>query len=232
MDKRVVFVEDDAVIRENYVELLSDEGFCVEAFADHASALARVSEALPDLVLLDISLNDERDAGFQLCADLRRLSKKLPIVFFTSHDSERDKISGIRLGADDYLTKDVSVDYLVIRMEALLRRHAELAVAAAEDDAKRLVSGPLTIDLDRLNVTWNERPVDLSLTQLRITHELAAHPGQVKSFSRLMRAADLCVEPNTVTAHVRAIRNAFRSLEPGFDWIKSERGVGYRWLAA
>ena len=228
-----MFVEDDTVVRENYVELLTDEGFVVIGYPDQVTALAGASEVLPDLALLDISLNDERDAGFQLCADLRRLSKKLPIMFFTSHDNESDKISGIRLGADDYITKDVSIDYLVIRMEALLRRCAELArpdPVDTEGSTKRIV-GPLTIDLDKLSVHWRDNKVNLTLNQIRMTDAMVNRQGRVNSFSKLMTAANICVEPNTVTAHIRTIRSAFKAIDPTFDKIESVRGMGYRWLA-
>lgn len=232
MRKNVMFVEDDTVVRENYVELLSDEGFIVAGYSDQGSALAGATEMLPDLALLDISLNDERDAGFQLCADLRRLSKKLPIMFFTSHDNELDKISGIRLGADDYITKDVSIDYLVTRMEALLRRCAELACpdpVVMENSTTRIV-GPLIIDLDKLCVHWHDSKVNLTLNQIRMTDALVSRQGQVNSFSKLMTVANICVEPNTVTAHIRSIRSAFKAIDPNFDKIESVRGMGYRWL--
>lgn len=234
MNKHVMFVEDDAVVRENYTELLSDEGFTVSSYADQSSALSSATSALPDLVLLDISLNDERDAGFHLCSELRRLSRKLPIVFFTSHDNESDKISGIRLGADDYLTKDVSIDFLVIRIEALMRRCAELAypeLSVDSESAGKRIAGPLTIDMDKLSVYWHNTKIELSLSQIRMTEALIEREGQVNSFSRLMAAANICVEPNTVTAHIRAIRNAFNVVDQDFDRIESVRGVGYRWLA-
>lgn len=236
MNKRIMFVEDDAVVRNNYAELLSDEGFDIEAFADQQSALDRANQELPDLALLDISLHHERDAGFQLCSDLRRLSKKLPILFFTSHDSEVDKISGIRLGADGYITKDVSIDYLVTRMEAMLRRCAELSTCDPyhcenSSASEVLALGPLSIDMDRLAAHWRGEKVELSLIQMRIVYDLAVQPGRVRSYSQLMRAADIFVEPNTVTSHIRAVRGAFKAIDPEFGQIKSERGAGYRWVA-
>ena len=237
MHKRVLFVEDDDVIRENYTELLTDEGFDIDACGDRQTALARAQSQQPDLALLDISLKQERDAGFQLCADLRRLLPRLPIIFLTSHDSEMDKISGIRLGADDYLTKDVSLDYLIVRMEALLRRFQTLTgeplpPAAAEPAGRpesKLVLGSLTIDRERLTARWRGQPVELTLTQLWITQALAELPGQVKTYGQLMRAANIVVEPNTITAHVNMIRNRFKAVDADFDCIKTERSVGYRW---
>lgn len=233
MRKHVLFVEDDLVVRENYVELLEDEGFDVTGHPDHVSALASATDSLPDLALLDISLNDERDAGFHLCADLRRLSKRLPIMFFTSHDNEADKISGIRLGADDYVTKDVSIRYLATRMEALLRRCEELSGPSCieNEQAKQNSVGKLSVDLATLSVHWCESKVSLSLNQIHMIHALIERPGHVISFSRLMRAAGIHVEPNTITAHVRAIRSAFITLDPDFCRIESVRGAGYRWLA-
>lgn len=236
MQKRVIFVEDDDVIRDNYTELLTDEGFIVEAFSDQHSALARARESLPDIALLDISLNNERDAGFQLCADLRSLSAQLPIIFLTSHDSEFDKISGIRLGADDYLTKDVSLEYLVVRMEALLRR-IETLTGAGEPETKAsqapaFAEGLLGIDNDQSVLFWRGQKVDLTLTQFWLTKELAANPGQVKNYAALMKAASIYVEPNTITAHIKTIRDRFKAIDPEFDCIKTERGSGYRWLEA
>ncbi|NJN46359.1 MAG: response regulator [Candidatus Competibacteraceae bacterium] len=235
MRKQVVFVEDDDVIRENYTELLTDEGFEVTAFSDPHAALAHVSESMPNLALLDISLKTERDAGFQLCADLRHLSAELPIVFLTSHDSEMDKISGIRLGADDYLTKDVSLNYLVIRLEALLRRFQGLARIDAANDcakAKKFIRGPLAIDCDNFTVSWRGQTAELNMTQFKITQELAAHPGQVRNYDKLMKAASIHVEPNTITAHIKAIRDRFRAIDANFDNIRTERGMGYRWIEA
>ncbi len=233
MRKRVVLVEDDDVIRENYAELLTDEGFEVEAFGDRHVALTHVEESAPDIVLLDITLNEERDAGFQLCADLRRFSCELPIIFLTCHDREIDKISGIRLGADDYLTKDVSLDYLVVRIEALLRRMEALTIGKPSkgcDKAGKLTRGPLTIEKDLLTLFWRDQKPQLTVTQFWITHELATSPGQVKSYNKLMRTANIHVEPNTITAHIKTIRESFKAIDDDFDCIKTVRGSGYRWL--
>ena len=242
MQKHILLVEDDDVIRENYSELLTDEGFDVAAFADRQSAMHYAQTRLPDLALLDISLRGERDAGFQLCADLRRLSPRLPIIFLTSHDTELDKISGIRLGADDYLTKDISVDYLVIRIEALLRRFEDLTsdnsttatdtAQTAHEVSQEVTQGLLRINEERQALYWRQEKVELTLSQFWITKALATNPGQAKSPEQLMRAANLYVEPNTITAHIKSIRERFRAIDPDFSCIKTERGIGYRWVDA
>ena len=227
MERHMLFVEDDEVIRDNYTELLTDEGYKVAAFADRRTAMQYAEKTLPDLALLDISLGNERDGGFQLCADLRRLSPLLPIVFLSSHDSELDKISGIRLGADEYLTKNVSMDYLVIRIEALLRRFE--ALAEYRSDLVKPLQDLLRIDEDQQVLYWRQQKVDLSLIQFWIAKTLANQPGQAKSPEQLMRAANLYVEPNTITAHIKTIRERFRAIDPDFNCIKTERGIGYRW---
>ena len=231
MQKQMLFVEDDDVIRENYTELLADEGFEVSSFADRHSAINHARNSLPDIALLDISLCGERDAGFQMCSDLRQLSPQLPILFLTSHDSEMDKISGMRLGADDYLTKDVSVDYLIIRIEAILRRFETLTANGKQLLCENKCSqSDLFIDDNIQAHYWRQQKVDLTLTQFHIIKALASQPGQVKSLGQLMRSADMYVEPNTITAHIKTIRHQFKVIDSEFDCIKTERGRGYRWL--
>ena len=167
MIKQVALAEDDDVIRANYADLLRQAGFVVATYADKASALAAFARALPDVALIDITLGVERDAGFELCAELRRRSATLPIVFLTSHDVDVDRISALRLGADDYLTKDASFDYVVVRIETLLRRLAAIAAASARPSALTRAQAPslLVIDNATSRVQWQGRPVDLTLTQ-------------------------------------------------------------------
>lgn len=232
MRKRVMLVDDDVVIRDNYADILVAEGFEVHLFGNRRDAIAHFINASSDLALLDIGLEEEREGGFQLCAELRNLSPKLPIMFLTSHCEEFDRISALRLGADDYLTKDTSIDYLVVRIEALLRRIDTLTHHShpSEPETPPLVRGSLQIDRNKLIVFWKGRLVDLTLTQFWIIKELACHPGQVKSYSKLMRAANLVVEPNTINAHMKAIRDRFKAIDSDFNCIKTERGAGYRWV--
>jgi len=234
MLKEIVLVEDDDVIRENYAELLSDEGFKVKAYRNRADAMVYFSQKLPDIVVLDISLEEEREGGFQLCMYLRHLSPALPILFLTSHGSEVDKISGFRLGADDYLTKDISIEYLIVRIDALLRRYETLKNQNNSTPDTNKTDGDtqnnLHIDLDRLLVFWKNQAVDLTLTQFWIVQELLAVPRLVKSSQQLMQAAKIYVEPNTITAHIKTIRSRFNAVDKSFNCIKTERGTGYRWL--
>ena len=232
MVKRIVLVDDDEVIRSNYADLLTQAGFAVVTIANKQSALTTFDSELPDIALIDISLGEEREAGFDLCLELRRRSPLLPIVFLTSHDSDVDRISGLRLGADDYLTKDVSVDYLIVRLEALQRRLAAVSAAAARAHAQGS-SEPiesLRLDDSVSRAWWRGRPLELTLTQYWMLRHLARRSGTVVPHSALMNAARIIVEQNTVTAHIKAIRDAFRRVDPAFDGIQTERGRGYRWI--
>ena len=235
MERHLALVEDDDVIRANYTDLLRQAGFRVDAYPTKAQALAALTRHLPDIVLLDITLNGERDAGFDICTELRRRAPRLPIVFLTSHDGEVDKISGLRLGADDYLTKDVSIDFLIVRIEALFRRLAAHAAVTPVDDSgasKVSVSKGLNFDDELSAVSWKGQRLDLPLTQFWMLRELCRQPGRVLSHADLMKAAQVVVEPNTVTAHVKSIRDAFRRIDADFDGIRTERGRGYRWVAS
>lgn len=224
----IMLVEDDEILRENFSELLRDEHFDVETYSDIQSAQARFNQPLPDLVILDITLGKDTDAGFQLCAELRKRCQSIPIIFFTSHDSDFDKISGMRLGVDDYLTKNVSFDYLVVRIKALIKRIRVLSGSKTEKAVKK-TSGELMIDLDTFSAYWKGQKLDISLTQLWMLQSLIDRPGHVRSHEQLMQAANVVVEHNTVTAHIKNLRVQFQKVDPMFSSIKTERGFGYRW---
>jgi two-component system OmpR family response regulator len=231
MSRHIALVEDDEVILGNYADFLGSLGFEVDRYPSKAAALHGLTNRPPELVLLDISLNGERDAGFDVCAAIRRNAPLLPVIFLTSHDAEVDKISGLRLGADDYITKDVSLDYLVVRIEALFRRRdAYTSSLSGSQRSPHEDSGSVEFDLNRSVVTWRAKPVDLTLTQFWILQELCRLPGRTRSTSELMRAAKLTVAPNTIAAHVKAIRAAFLQVDAAFDRIRTERGRGYRWI--
>jgi len=233
MKRCIALVEDDEVILENYADFLSGLGFHVDRYPSKVTALRGLRERPPDLVLLDISLNGERDAGFVICAQIRRLTPLLPVIFLTSHEAEVDKVSGLRLDADDYITKDVSLDYLIVRIEALFRRlDAYSTTRVSNADPIALTDGvaEIAFDTQRSTVTWRAQPVDVTLTQFWILQELCRSPGRVRSTNELMRGARLTVAPNTIAAHIGAIRAAFTEIDHGFDRIRTERGRGYRWI--
>ena len=227
MSRRIAIVEDEPAIRANYADVLRRHGYEVAAYADRATAMTAFRTRLPDLALIDIGLADDVDGGFALCRELRALSTGLPIVFLSARDSDFDIVSGLRLGADDYVTKDVSLPHLTARIAALFRRSDLLAAPAAAEDV--LARGPLALDLKRLSVDWNGRRVDLTLTEFWMVHALARHPGHVKDRDSLMRDARIVVDDATITSHVKRIRKKFVAVDPAFDRIDTVYGMGYRW---
>lgn len=228
MARTIAIVEDEPVIRENYADLFRRQGYRVDTYAGRAQASVAMDDRLPDLAILDIGLGDEFDGGFELCRQLRSLSATLPIIFLTARDGDIDTVAGLRVGADDYVTKDVSLDQLSARVSALFRR----ADAAREhrEPEHRLQDGPLLLDPDQLRVSWHGQEVALTVTELWILHALTRHPGHVKSRGQLMEAADTYVDLATITSHIKRIRRKFLHIDPGFDAIEAVYGAGYRWL--
>ena len=227
MAKKIAIVEDEAAIRDNYVAAFEREGYKVDAFEARREALQAFDVRLPDLVVIDINLKDDVEGGFELCRELRSRAAELPIIFLTARDSEIDEISGLRLGADDYLTKDASEAHLMARVNGLFRRVECLRRAPLTDDIRSV--GELTIDADRMCVTWSGRPVELSVTEFWIVASLVRRPGHLKTRQQLMDAANIVVDESTITSHIKRIRRKLEDVDPDADPIQTEYGIGYRW---
>ncbi len=228
MKKTIAIVEDEPAIRDNYAAAFTREGYAVRTYASRPLALQAFTSRLPDLVVIDISLGDEPEGGYELCRELRARSAELPIIFLTARDSELDAVSGLRLGADDFLTKDLSLAHLLARVNALFRRVA--ALTRPDDGTQTVQRGALTLDGERLQVQWNGQVVLLSLTEFWIVHAIARHPGHVKNRQQLMDAASVVLDDNTITSHVKRIRRKFQAVDPAFDAIQTVYGMGYRWV--
>ena len=229
MSRRIAIVEDEAAIRENYAAAFRREGYAVELYAARGPAQEAFAARLPDLVVIDVNLKDDIEGGFALCRELRTQSPDLPIIFLTARDSEFDAVSGLRLGADDYLTKDISMPHLMARVAALFRRLD--ATRAPQGTEERLRRGELELDVDRMIVRWKERPVGLTLTEFWMVHALARYPGHVKNRQQLMDAARAVLDDNTITSHIKRIRRKFLAVDASFDAIETVYGMGYRWIA-
>jgi two-component system OmpR family response regulator len=230
MTRRIAIVEDEPAIRANYRDVLVRQGYAVADYDNRADALAAFRTRLPDLALIDIGLADDVDGGFALCRDLRALSPSVPILFLTARDSDFDIVAGLRIGADDYLTKDVSLPHLLARVAALLRR-GDLVGARSAAGEEVIRRGKLTLDEKRLLATWDDRRVDLTLTEFWMVHALARFPGHVKDRDSLMKDARIVVDDSTITSHVKRIRRKFQAVDPAFDRIETVYGMGYRWDA-
>lgn len=231
MARKIAYVEDKDIVREKYTRVIRHAGFEVDAYASAQEALSALQSNLPDLALLDVTQTDDRYAGYQLCMEIRRMSDVIPIIFLTSRQNEYEKISGLRVGADDYISKESSIEYLVLRIEVLLRR-----VGAMRDEREKLVENPAArnagLELNEKNCTvrWKGKHIDLPLTKFWILSELSHNPGNARSHRELMKAANMQVEANTIAANIKSIRRAFLKEDPSFHCIRTERGRGYRWV--
>jgi two-component system OmpR family response regulator len=225
--KLVAVVEDDVAIRDNYLAGLRRQGYRVAGFGARKEALAAFASRLPDLVIIDVNLGAEVEGGFELCRELRARSAQLPIIFLTARESELDVVSGLRLGADDYLTKRTSIEHLLARVAALFRRVE--ALTASDAEGERLEQGSLALDRDRMTAHWKGAPVPLTVTEFWVVHALAAHPGHVRSREQLMAAANVVLDDGTVTSQIKRIRAKFASADASFDAIETAYGMGYRW---
>lgn len=228
-NKLVAVVEDEVAIRDNYLAGLRRHGYRVSGYGSRKEALAAFANRLPDLVIIDVNLGTEVEGGFELCRELRARSAQLPIIFLTARESELDQVSGLRLGADDYLTKRTSIEHLLARVAALFRRVE--ALRAGDAPGERLEQGALMLDRDRMSAHWKSQPVPLTLTEFWVVHALAVHPGHVRSREQLMAAANVVLDDATVTSQIKRIRAKFAAVDPAFDAVETVYGMGYRWTS-
>ncbi|MBZ4194549.1 MAG: response regulator [Candidatus Contendobacter sp.] len=222
----ILVVDDDPHIREVISFALQKAGFATLEAENGAQALTRFQEANPDLVVLDIVMPDLD--GTEVCKALRRTSA-VPIVFLSSRDDEVDRILGLELGGDDYVTKPFSPRELTARVRAILRRgkgEAPDGVAAGEH---RMEHGRLRLDLERYTAFWQDQEVVLTLTEFGILRTLLGHPGKVFNRDQLMDGSYQdyrVVSDRTIDSHVRRVRAKFKAL--GADPIETLHGIGYR----
>ena len=228
MPKLIAIVEDDPDQRANYSDAIVSKGYEVAAYASRQQALDGFDARMPDLAVLDIILGEEVDAGFELCRDLLTRNPNLPVIFLTERIKEVDKISGLRLGAWDYQSKPITLDYLAERISSLLRINEVRANVDNKASAKQV--GDLALDQDALLVSWQGTRIDLSATEFRMLAKLVRAPGHAVSYQTLMNVTmQSLVTNNTINTHMRNIRKKFEKVDPRFGCIKSEYGFGYRW---
>jgi DNA-binding response OmpR family regulator len=222
---RVLVVEDDEGIREMLKYNLVSAGFTVHEAGDGASGLRTARTARPDLILLDLMLPGM--SGFDFCRALRK-SSRVPIIMITAKDAEVDKIVGLELGADDYITKPFSVREVLARVNAVLRRaspDANEPKAVAERD----VLGEFLMDRAARRVVMNDRDVKLTAREFDLLSYLLAHPGRVHTRDTLLENVwghEFSGDRKTVDVHIRWLREKFADVAP-FE-IVTVRGIGYR----
>ncbi|MBV8535372.1 MAG: response regulator transcription factor [Alphaproteobacteria bacterium] len=209
---------------------LEAEGFAVRTYTDGVDALRGLTTQPPDVAILDIKM--PRMDGMELLGKLRKQSQ-MPVIFLTSKDDEIDEVLGLRMGADDYITKPFSQRLLIERIRALLRRK-ELGQATASNGNSEapVVRGDLVLDPARHVCTWKGKEVNLTVTEFLLLKSLAMRPGMVKSRDNLMDAAygeHVYVDDRTIDSHVKRLRKKFKALDDDFAHIETLYGLGYRY---
>jgi two-component system, OmpR family, response regulator len=222
----ILLVDDEDAVQKLLAYPLERDGFRVVQARDGEEALARFDEERVDLVVLDVML--PKVDGLEVCKRLRAAST-VPIIMLTARDDELDKVLGLELGADDYITKPFSIREFRSRVRALLRRAAIPAVDGAGDEA--IERNGLRIDVARRDVTVSGRQVQLTYVEFELLRKLATSPGRV--FSREMLLQSLWGgsdyrEPRTIDVHVRHLREKLESDPSEPEFILTVRGVGYR----
>jgi two-component system response regulator ChvI len=230
----IALVDDDRNILTSVSMALEAEGYTVRSYSDSVEALHAIAETPPDLAVLDIKM--PRLDGMELLTRLRR-EQDLPVIFLTSLADETDEALGLRMGADDYITKPFSLRLLTERIRAVLRR-MELASGLRdedENDEPPMVRGLLVLDPARHQCKWKGDVVTLTVTEFLILKSLAQRPGHVKSRDQLLDAAydeNIYVDDRTIDSHIKRIRKKFRSVDGDFSQIQTLYGVGYRYKEA
>ncbi|MGC6471388.1 MAG: response regulator [Parvibaculales bacterium] len=233
---KIALVDDDHNILTSLSMALKAEGFEVAKFSEGRTALDYLSQNKPDIGVFDIKM--PRMDGLELLRRLRNVSD-MPVIFLTSKDDEIDELIGLKIGADDYITKPFSQKLLIERIRTILRRTKNRNTAApgeaagpAAERQPRMERGALSLDTQRHECLWRGKPVNLTVTEFLILEALAQRPGYVKSRDALMDAAyddQVYVDDRTIDSHIKRLRRKFRRQDPEFDAIETLYGVGYKY---
>ncbi len=231
--RTIALVDDDRNILTTLSIALQAEGYATRVYSDGEAALAALQQYPPDLAVVDIQM--PRMDGMAWLQKLRE-SSDLPVIFLTSKDQEEDEEAGLAMGADDYIAKPFSQRLLLARIRAILRRAAPLpetvegAATMPTAPNEVIARGRLAMDPARHQVTWDGKPVSLTVTEFLILEALAIRPGVIKSRNQLMDAAypdDVFVDDRTVDSHIKRLRSKFRAVDPEFGAIETLYGAGY-----
>lgn len=226
MARRVLLVDDDPHIRALLAFAFDKAGFAVEEAGDGEAALAATQRTMPDLLVLDINM--PRMDGLEVCRRLRATSE-VPVLFLSSRDAEFDRVLGIELGADDYVTKPFSPREVVARANAILRRAAPRAVQGGTPSGV-IAKGQLRLDPGAWSAHWVEAEVSLTVSEFNIIKALALAPGRILSRDQLidqLHGPGFAITDRTIDSHIRNLRRKFAEAG-GSDVIETRAGVGYR----
>lgn len=219
---RIMIVEDDIALKKQIYEGLTRWGHEVYKIENLENIIEEFNSFKPQLLLLDINLPFYD--GFHWCNEIRKFSQ-IPIIFISSRSSNMDVIMGVNLGADDYIQKPFSIDVLVAKVNALLRRSYNFA----DSNSDKIIHNGVTLDLSTAIITYNNKSIELTKNEIKILHELMKHKSQIVSRDKLMKKLwdnDWFVDDNTLTVNVNRIRNKLKDI--GLEnFIDTKRGLGY-----
>jgi len=226
MSYNIAIVEDDPQQREHYAIALRSNGYQVFEYENREQAIQGFAQQLPDMAILDIILGSEVGGGFEVCRDLKQRSPQIPVIFLTTRGDELDKIYGLQLGAWDYQTKPVSLEFLITRVDSLFKIKQVNANHAAEVRAL----GDMVINPASMRAAWKNTPVELTPTEFDILSALLGNPDGA-SIEELVKATRQgLVEDNTINTHILHIRKKLKKIDPEFNCIKTRYGFGYCWI--
>lgn len=230
MTQNIILVDDDRNILTSVSMALEAEGFSVKTFNDGEAGLNGILDNSTDLAVLDIKM--PRMDGIEVLTKLRETSS-IPVIFLTSKDDEVDEAIGLRMGADDYITKPFSQRLLIERIKALLRRQALMNGASNnKKEEEKIVRGNLVLDDARHLCTWKNQPLNLTVTEYLLIKSLAERPGHVKNRDQLIDMAygeNIYVDDRTIDSHIKRVRKKFKALDAEFSQIETLYGVGYKY---
>ena len=226
MSEKIILVDDDSNILASVSVALRAEGWDVETYPDGEKGLIALQRNSPDIAVLDIKM--PRLDGMELLKKLR-VSSDVPVIFLTSKDDEVDEAIGLRMGADDYITKPFSQKLLIERIRAVLRRSS---LKNSSEPNKLIKRSELSLDPDRHLCMWKDQEIRLTVTEFLILHSLIFRPGLVKNRDQLIDIAygeTIYVDDRTIDSHIKRMRRKFRAFDKDFDRIETLYGVGYRY---
>ncbi|MEJ4022815.1 response regulator transcription factor [Clostridioides difficile] len=219
---KIMVVEDDVSLKNIIAKCLTKWGHYVHQIENLENIIEEFKNYNPELVLLDINLPFYD--GFHWCNEIRKISK-VPIIFISSRNSNMDVIMGVNLGADDYIQKPFSVDVLVAKVNALLRRTYNFV----DNNSNQIIHNGVTLDLSTATINYEDNTIELTKNEIKILHELMKYKGQIVSRNKLMKKLwdnDWFVDDNTLTVNVNRIRSKLNEIGLE-DFIETKRGLGY-----
>ena len=226
MSEKIILIDDDNNILTSVSVSLKAEGWAVETYNDSEQGLIALQRNTPDIAILDIKM--PKLDGMEVLKKLRE-SNDVPVIFLTSKDDEIDEAIGLRMGADDYITKPFSQKLLIERIRTVLRRSSY----KNNDVSDKLIQrNDLSLDPDRHLCKWKGEEIRLTVTEFLILYSLAQRPGLVKNRDQLIDTAygeTIYVDDRTIDSHIKRMRRKFRVFDKDFDHIETLYGVGYKY---